>query len=134
MDRSVWHKEYETGNSLIDLQHRQLFDKIASCIEASRNNEPHETLLLRLQDIQLCLIDHFKCEEGLMPDDERGTLSHKTKHAYVAGKLQDEVARYRARSKGWNTVQGILYNLVEWFADHMDSPEERWGIERPRAY
>ena len=131
MDQLKWHREYEVGNELIDAQHRQLFEKIGGCIEATHKGLRREELCACLQDVQECMVGHFRSEESQMTDGSKETLSHWKQHAYITNRIQDEITKYRDKADDRNSPQGILYYLHDWYVNHLGSADSCWGCGKP---
>lgn len=104
-----WYPEYESGNALIDTQHRTLFDDangLLSAVLAERPPSEISTLIdLLLSDVA----GHFDDEEHILatvayPDAN----AHKALHGRLVTEAQDFAARYRSG----NLAVGELFQFI----------------------
>ena len=115
----AWTSEFETGNDLIDSQHKQLVkltnDLIADCI----NNKSTEILSEALKFIVSYAEIHFADEERLQieykyPDYE----NHKQYHEGFKIKVLDLIHQYIANQHYENLLSDIQSVLVDWLLTH----------------
>jgi hemerythrin-like metal-binding protein len=63
MQIAVWHPDYETGNLLIDEQHKTLFKIVNDLADATARNARREVLRQILNELINEVDIHFKDEE-----------------------------------------------------------------------
>ena len=94
--RLVWRSNYECGNTLIDQQHRGLFEKGNSLLAAAVNGYAKEDVRPLIDDLIASNIAHFQAEEAVMamagfPDAAGHAESHQQLIAHAL-----ELARLHA--------------------------------------
>lgn len=95
----AWDEGYASGKTMIDMQHRQLFDLTNALIGAMLNGAPAADLSLRLQVLLAHVAQHFHDEEALLGQAGYADLEgHAKLHALLMGEahqLQSEVQASR---------------------------------------
>ncbi len=99
--RLEWKVEWESGNTVIDEQHRDLIKQGNSLIYMSLSNASYEQTLQQLDTVLNHVVDHFDSEEEILssidyPGYEKHTKIHKglvekavqLKESYLKGELK----------------------------------------------
>lgn len=119
MNQVKWENKFETGNGLVDSQHKLFIEKINRCIVASRSNASRDDLLALLQDIQECLVEHFRDEEDLMAKTSLSSHTHLSQHAHISQRLDTQITAFKQNNEKEKTsVQHILFSLYDWYSNH----------------
>lgn len=114
-------KSLETGNDLIDTQHRELIARVnkltSECTVGKEKNVAVQTLdfLMEYTDV------HFKDEERLQADHSYPLLdAHKEQHAKFV-KAVDELREMLEEEEGPTEafVGAVKKNIVEWLLNHI---------------
>ena len=115
----LWSEKYETGNKVVDSEHRQIFDLVQKVLDASFENrrDKFDTIIDFLVNYT---VKHFENEERLMEESNYpNTDIHKKQHSdFLAevGKLKEQIAI---------ETDGVINNLiinktvVGWLIDHV---------------
>ncbi|WP_197084289.1 diguanylate cyclase [Desulfovibrio sp. TomC] len=79
----VWQQSYESGNSIIDQQHEQLFKTANELLESMLAGLPQDTCIDAIKKLCADISNHFSDEEGILksvgyPAIENHCLIHKT--------------------------------------------------------
>ena len=79
----VWRSAYECGNSLIDQQHRKLFEDSNQLLTAVLAQQPKADIMMLIQGLLADIVQHFRDEEALIsqagfPDVEEHRQIHNT--------------------------------------------------------
>lgn len=124
MNQAKWKRNFETGNELIDSQHKLLFGKIQDCIDASRNNLPRPELIAQLQDIQNFLSQHFMEEEKLMREMRNSSSTHMAQHSHISQLLEQQISTLSLNDeKEKLSIQHVLFSLYDWYVNHLQAED-----------
>ena len=121
----MWSSAYESGNSVIDAQHRELFETGNALIEAMHSGR-HEADVTALIDILLKRIkDHFATEEELLAGwDHPLTEEHKQIHQHL---LERAVNLRESSIKGKLSFADVLSLFVNDFVlKHMLESDKKF--------
>lgn len=126
-----WDESLETGNTMIDSQHRKLLSLLD---ELDDELESKDRVFNVLDELMELTVDHFLCEEALMdevdyPSEAKETMidSHKEFKSYVRLRFLEfrEARSFDMLSFQSFTVNflkthefGLDYQLVEWINQH----------------
>lgn len=123
-----WSKNLSTGIEWQDKQHKELFNRMNSLMDAMNVGLGKEEVLKLFRFLDEYFIVHFDAEEHVMhkynyPD----VLDHITRHTYFI----DEVGRLKeeADSKGVSTglVIQLQRKVVDWFINHIGTVDKKLG-------
>jgi hemerythrin-like metal-binding protein len=117
MKELEWKDEYSVGISIVDLQHRRIFDCIISILGGPSDDDRlrAEAEIIRLLGL---LQEHFALEESMMrkldyPEIERHIEEHRQFNADV-----HELAQKSLRIKGG--VSGVAMKIAhKWLTEHI---------------
>lgn len=117
----LFDKSLETGNSLIDDQHRELIDRVnklsESCDTLTEKNVAVQTLDFLMDYTEF----HFRAEEKLQEESGYPQLqAHKAQHAQFE-KAVDELRQMLEEEEGPTDafVAAVNRNIVEWLLNHI---------------
>ncbi len=117
----LFDKSLETGNSLIDDQHRELIDRVnklsESCDTSTEKNVAVQTLDFLMDYTEF----HFRAEEKLQEESGYPQLqAHKAQHAQFE-KAVDELRQMLEEEEGPTDafVAAVNRNIVEWLLNHI---------------
>lgn len=121
MNLTEWKNKFETGNVVLDDEHRQLFVQINECITASRSGQSSSDLISRLQAIYSSLLQHFEHEEHAMAGMAGLDFScHKAQHNYLLDRIKSEIFDFTHEgAHGRTSIQEILFVLHDWYVAHI---------------
>lgn len=121
----VWRKRYDSGNKLIDNQHRSLFivanrltDKITN---AESDNAIKETVRELLGDIQT----HFTSEEEILEKAAPAMAgAHKAVHAQLLREVRDIADRVLRKKSSLRELIGfVLYDMI---SNHLTGEDSKF--------
>lgn len=98
-----WNTDYETGNSLIDSQHQNLFKLLNELAEAVEIGANSKVLQERFDRLTEDVASHFKTEEKLM--GETGCsfyFSHRASHSEFTRKIDKISKKFQVDSSSLN--------------------------------
>ena len=117
----LFDKSLETGNSLIDDQHRELIDRVnklsESCDTSTEKNVAVQTLDFLMDSTEF----HFRAEEKLQEESGYPQLqAHKAQHAQFE-KAVDELRQMLEEEEGPTDafVAAVNRNIVVWLLNHI---------------
>lgn len=120
-----WHKDLETGISVIDTQHKQIVDFINELDDACRTGNINETNHV-MEGLLNYTVTHFEFEEDLQ---EKAGYPFLKGHRLIHEHFMKKVAAIRARSSnGENVAPQLLDLLKSWLVSHIKG-EDRDYIE-----
>ena len=122
-----FEKSLETGNELIDTQHRELIARVnkltTDCTIGKEKNVAVQTLGFLMEYTEF----HFAAEEKLQEDNQYPEVtSHKGQHAQFV-KAVDELYEMLQEEEGPSEafVEAVKKNVVEWLLNHIKVWDKR---------
>jgi diguanylate cyclase (GGDEF)-like protein/hemerythrin-like metal-binding protein len=95
--RLVWHKSYESGNAVIDRQHRELFSDAAVLLDALVAGRPAPEVEGLVDRLAGHIVRHFRDEEAILKESGYADAeAHALIHAGLVERATDLVARFKA--------------------------------------
>lgn len=120
----AWTQELETGNDVLDEQHRRYIDLLNEyLIEASElvNSDEKDSRLAESFDfLRQYAEEHFSSEESIMVDSEfPDYASHKEEHLYFLRHVEDLYKEMQAVGYSPKLGREVNFYAIEWFIDHI---------------
>ncbi|MCL2420439.1 MAG: bacteriohemerythrin [Defluviitaleaceae bacterium] len=116
----TWNRELETGNSIVDDQHKEIFSLVGQVLEAdtfSNRREKTETAMGFLADYA---VRHFASEEELMTESEYPQYKqHKALHDDFVKKVVDFIERYQKEGDTISISETINAFVIVWLKEHI---------------
>lgn len=115
-----WHTSYETGNAIVDKDHKEIFSLVDSLINSSFESH-HEDVTKAIDYLAGYVVNHFGNEERLMDESSYPrTDEHKKQHsdfvAVALGLREEYVASpQNAADIGFE----IKKTIVDWLSEHV---------------
>ena len=92
-----WNEELETGNDVVDDQHKEIIGMVNKLHEAIISRESNEVLFETLEALAKYTEKHFLTEEGFMRDHEYpGLEQHQIKHNELNQQAAQIIEDYRS--------------------------------------
>lgn len=142
MDLFVWDQRYQTGESMVDREHRGLFELINRLADLHESKASAETLRAIVDELMRYAQVHFCHEEALMLDvgcDRRFVEAHVAAHRSFAQQL----VALPANESAAIDAEYLLRFLSSWLAYHILGIDQsmarqirkiRTGVGAFRAY
>lgn len=114
----VWHKSYECGNAVIDLEHQGLFKDTNKLLAAMLSGRPADEVKIFVDALVGDVVKHFQDEEAiLVATGYAGAEKHAAIHRNLVDDAHTLVANFHAGTLGI----GELFNFMayEVVAKHM---------------
>ena len=133
--RIVFDPLLETGNEVVDRQHRELFARLSALLEASRDGRGAGEVSRLLGFLGEYVVEHFASEERLMSEAGYPWLErHREEHRAFVGTYEALRAEYQESGADLPFVVGISQRVTAWLKEHIyraDREMARWIRERP---
>ncbi len=124
MSIAFWRKEYETGNSQIDRQHKHLFDIINVLHNAMMKGEGKDVLKPTLYELIKYTKEHFATEEKLMQSSHYPHYhTHKLKHDELTAQVLQIKHKFDDHEE-FITVELSKF-LTNWLVHHIKGDDQQ---------
>lgn len=115
-----WMPAYNTGDSLIDQQHRLFLDLINRMILCQKRARP--VLADLAEEVLLYAAFHFRSEENRMrASDYPRQEAHQHEHTILVEQAQGMADAF---AKSEVTLEAFLLFLVKWFVTHSNDEDK----------
>ncbi len=112
-----WEKKYETGQPLIDAEHRLLVMLFRKLDVAIKTKESETSINRIVTEVAKFVEFHFVSEENLMYETGYpGIEGHKELHKKLLKELNDTIRKLNRRQE---FPDDILYFLSDWLYNHI---------------
>jgi hemerythrin len=109
-----------TGVDEIDAQHRELFDRIRSLLEAARTRRSREEVIRLLEFLGGYVVEHFALEDRMMETSGYPKIDgHRAEHRQFVKEL--EILRHELKSEGPSALFVIRVGnrVTEYLREHI---------------
>ncbi|HSK47590.1 MAG TPA: bacteriohemerythrin [Coriobacteriia bacterium] len=123
MPQIDWDPAMETGDPIVDDQHRGLFRLFNELLLAEQDGDDSSVLQV-LEKLTEYVIVHFSAEESLMllhRYPERLSATHVAEHRRLTETTRELVLDYRTGTK--TSVEPLVSFLQRWLADHIEQSD-----------
>jgi hemerythrin-like metal-binding protein len=125
---------HETGNKLLDSEHKQLFQLIGECSAMALNGATCEYLMSKLNELYGRLESHFLNEEKLMAVlGTKQTEMHKNQHLNLLVMLKKNIIHFADKETKINAVQKVLADLFDWYETHIEYEDKKLALHIENA-
>lgn len=126
--RIEFDSSLETGDHMVDTQHRKLIGMFNDLYSASVEGRGDEAIRGTLDALSAYVDEHFSDEQSLMlrkhyPADK--LIAHQAEHHELAEKTRNLVAQHEAG--GFMTVLPLATLLGQWLADHIRKSDQEFA-------
>ena len=120
-----WEDKHSVGVSIIDEEHKKLFDIINKVIVAKQHNDNQNELLEILNEMVEFANTHFKTEETYMIKFKYPEYQyHKEEHLDFS--IKTLAYRSRVVSGDHHVANAILEYLKSWLVDNMQRTDKKY--------
>jgi len=123
-----WESAYELGVTVIDEQHRRLFEIANRAYELLRNQlrvDKYDDIVAIVEELKEYTKYHFATEEGYMRETGYGRfLSHKTEHDDFISWI-DGVDLDSADDRQEEFLMKTLDFIVDWISNHILNTDKK---------
>ena len=118
-----WDKKFETGNELVDAQHRILIMLFKKLDIAIKTGLPNKTIFRIIVEVRKFAEFHFYSEENLMLEvGYPETAAHEVIHSNLIAELNLMVARITRHRE---FPDDLLSFLNEWLIEHIGQEDKK---------
>jgi hemerythrin len=135
-----WDGHLETGNELIDKEHKQIVDIYNDCIELALNKVDKRQLDARLNELLAKLAEHFRTEEilaGCILASEAGKLKlaeHKARHDQMLDYLSTAIPELAEQEGNTLAIQELFDRIHEWYETHIENEDKEFVAYMKRRF
>ncbi|MEA4920476.1 MAG: hemerythrin family protein [Clostridiaceae bacterium] len=134
----LWKDKYELGVTLIDTQHKELFQRIETFLYTLRSSASWEEKVHRVNEtlefMNGYVLEHFKDEEAYQkkigyPNYEM----HRQLHAEMVSYVQQVSSEYEREGCNEKLMQQFAGKLLAWLINHVEAEDQRianYAIEK----
>lgn len=128
--RISWSTKYESGNPIIDEQHRQLFDLGNALLNAMLSDKHSTEIPIFLDSLLEHIQQHLLTEEKVLSDLKHPiAIEHKTDHEHLLALAKGIVNKYRHGTLEFGDVsEFITSDLV---AAHIVAEDKQYFVSHP---
>lgn len=122
----TWVKDLETGNAMIDTQHKQLIQAINNLLEACAKGQGRTQIDETLKFLDNYILSHFQDEEALQrkyqyPD----YINHKQYHEGFKKTVKEIVEEYKKGGATIILVGKVNKSIAEWLINHIKKEDKK---------
>ncbi len=112
-----WEPSYDTGQPLVDTEHRLLVFLFRKLDVAIKTRQPDKVVQRIVLEVRRCVEFHFVSEENLMRETEYpGYESHRMAHVKLLNELNAFIAKL---TENLEFPEDLLGFLNEWLVEHI---------------
>ena len=124
----VWSDSLATGNSQIDTQHQELFNRLNGLIDAMKQGKGKEVIGEVFTFVNQYLVLHFSTEERMMSAyNYPGIRDHKIQHESFTSKFKELKERLDKEGVTSSIVIETQPLLVDWWYNHINKIDKALG-------
>lgn len=114
----VWRKDYESGNALIDAQHRSLFEQANTLLQALLKNQQKNEIVKLIVSLVAEIEQHFHDEEAIFQDTAYADREHHlVLHAHLMQRARTLANGYEKDQVG--AAELLHFLTYEMIAQHI---------------
>ncbi|MCL2204524.1 MAG: hemerythrin family protein [Defluviitaleaceae bacterium] len=114
-----WHKSYETGNTIVDKDHKEIFELVNKLINSNFSNKVQDTTNA-IDYLSGYVLRHFANEERLMEESSYPQAStHKQIHQDFVTAVTQLKNKLNTHPDTSAVVLEINKTIVDWLSDHV---------------
>jgi len=126
----LWKDKYEVGVSLIDEQHKELFDRVGAFMKILRSNSSWEEKVQKVNEtlefMKVYVVEHFRDEEEYQlqinyPNYE----AHKKIHDNMVSYVVQVSEEYEKSGYDEQLMQQFAGKLLAWLINHVAAEDQR---------
>jgi len=115
-----WNKSLETGDALVDEQHKEIFRLVQQVLDADTFTNPKEKIETAMGFLSDYAVRHFASEEALMRECNYPEYNnHKGLHDNFVKEVIAFIGRYAVEGDSISITDTINNFVLEWLKDHI---------------
>ncbi|MCL2145463.1 MAG: hemerythrin family protein [Endomicrobia bacterium] len=115
-----WDKSLETGNEIIDAQHKSMFSALNNLITANEEGKAPLEIQKTIEFLAQYIIQHFADEEKLQ--EECGyphIIEHKNRHLDLRNNVTELLKKLYNEGCSSKFVEHIILVMTDWLTRHI---------------
>lgn len=134
----LWKDKYELHVTLIDAQHRELFQRVEAFLQTLRSPSSWEEKVQRVNEtlefMNGYVVEHFRDEEAYQREiGYPGYEAHRKIHADMVRYVLQVTAQYEREGCNEQLMQQFAGKLLAWLINHVAAEDQRiasYAIEK----
>jgi len=124
----VWRTNYEIGVKKIDLQHKELFDKINDLLNACESQKGKQEVLNTIKFLGDYVVTHFSDEEKLQKENGYPEYTnHKKAHDKFIKEYENLKSKLDQEGVSLNFVILVNRVVIDWLIKHIGSADRAFA-------
>ncbi len=134
----LWKDKYQLGVSLIDDQHKELFERVGAFMQTLRSTTSWENKVQQVNQtldfMKVCVVEHFRDEEAYQRKiGYPGYEAHKKIHTDMVNYVLEVSEKYAQSGYNEQLMQQFGGKLLAWLINHVAAEDQRiasYAIEK----
>lgn len=134
----LWKDKYQLGVSVIDEQHKELFERVGAFMQSLRSTAPWEQKVQQVNEtlefMKIYVAEHFRDEEIYQRRiGYPGYEAHKQIHAEMVSYVLQVCRQYEESGFNEQHMQQFGGKLLAWLINHVAAEDQRiaaYAIEK----
>ena len=124
-----WSRDLEIGVEEIDLQHRELIDRINILLHACGEGKGSQEVRHLIAFLEDYVITHFSREERVMRENDfPAYASHKSEHDFYVSRISELKQLFHAEGGNIHIVLMAINASVSWLSHHIRKTDKAIGL------
>jgi len=116
----LWSKSFETGNELVDEQHKEIFRLVQQVLDADAFANRKAQIETALDFLSGYAVRHFASEEALMAESNYPAFEeHKAQHDSFVKEVVAFMERVKTEGGTISISETINNFVIEWLKEHI---------------
>lgn len=129
----MWKEKYALGVTIIDGQHKEIFNRVESFVIALRTQAPWEERVEKVNELMDFMkdyvVEHFQYEEAYQKTISfPGYEAHKEKHECMMAYIREISKEYESSGCNELFMQQFAGKLLSWLINHVATEDQEIGI------
>ena len=116
----LWNKNLETGNEIVDNQHKEIFKLVQDVLDSDAFENRQEKVEAALNFLAKYAVMHFASEEKLMQEcNYPEYVSHKAMHDNFVKEVSEFVLSFEKDGESVDVSDVITNFVYSWLIEHV---------------
>jgi hemerythrin len=125
----LWKDKYELGVPQIDAQHKELFRRVESFLQALRSGDSWDEKIPKINEtlefMKKYVVEHFHDEEEYQKSvNFPGYDAHKQLHIGMVNYVQEVAKQYEQSNNNEDLMQQFGGRLLSWLINHVAAEDQ----------
>jgi len=126
MPQIEWSKDLETGNELVDNQHKGLFNLLNDLSTSIYEKKSKKVLKESIEKLTLYVVEHFSAEESFMLKEKYPAFAeHKKIHEDLFIETATIIEAYRNTDDHRMAIPIVVF-LTKWITNHIQKEDKKF--------